>query len=231
MTDHHGRDHFLCIALRPFRSAIYDAVFAHVTAPWYASVLRRIPAGARVLDVGVGTGRSLAGCAEIVRSKGLKITALDVDSDYLECCSRRLAKAGLRDHVHVIKKSFEEHRGGRYDAICFNGSFMLLSEQSDALAHALSLLKPNSPIFLTLTLQRRRSALIEFFKPRLGAMTTIEFGGVTYRDHLEWTLAQGGLAACYEEVLASGRTQDQVLIEARPINGSQCAAAPWAGGN
>ena len=41
----------------------------------------RLPDGARVLDVGIGTGAALARCSDLVRAKGLHIVGLDIDPD------------------------------------------------------------------------------------------------------------------------------------------------------
>ncbi|MEA3641327.1 MAG: SAM-dependent methyltransferase, partial [Lamprobacter sp.] len=37
------------------RSYIYDALILRLTSQWYAEVLRRLPEGAAMLDVGIGT--------------------------------------------------------------------------------------------------------------------------------------------------------------------------------
>jgi hypothetical protein len=55
------------------RGWIYDRLVAGMTTSWYREVLSRLPYGARVLDVGIGTGSALAGCAEVVRSKDLQV--------------------------------------------------------------------------------------------------------------------------------------------------------------
>ena len=42
-------------------SDIYDVIIIHMTEKWYAAVLARLPKGARVLDVGIGTATALVG--------------------------------------------------------------------------------------------------------------------------------------------------------------------------
>jgi hypothetical protein len=44
------------------KSFIYDAVILRMTEKWYRTVLQRLPDGAVVLDVGVGTGGTLCIC-------------------------------------------------------------------------------------------------------------------------------------------------------------------------
>jgi ubiquinone/menaquinone biosynthesis C-methylase UbiE len=41
------------------RAWVYDRVIAGMTAKWYRQVLERLPDGARMLDVGIGTGAAL----------------------------------------------------------------------------------------------------------------------------------------------------------------------------
>ena len=51
-----------------FSPLIYDVIIVNMTARWYAAVLAQLgahlPAGARVLDVGIGTGSALAANAQ-----------------------------------------------------------------------------------------------------------------------------------------------------------------------
>ena len=61
------------------RGWIYDRLVAGMTSDWYREVLDRLPDGARVLDVGIGTGAALARCADLVRAKRLQIVGLDID--------------------------------------------------------------------------------------------------------------------------------------------------------
>ncbi len=77
------------------RGWIYDRLVAGMTSDWYRAVLARLPDGARVLDVGIGTGAALARCADLVRAKQLEIVGLDIDPDYLRRCRAELLRAGL----------------------------------------------------------------------------------------------------------------------------------------
>ena len=58
------------------RGWIYDRLVAGMTTEWYRAVLDRLPDGAKVLDVGIGTGAALARSADLVRAKELELVGL-----------------------------------------------------------------------------------------------------------------------------------------------------------
>lgn len=175
------------------RGLIYDAAILPLTTRWYAEVLDRLPRGARLLDVGIGTGGALAKNADRVQAKDLKVVGVDIDDDYVKRSRKNLAKAGLDDRVEVVLQSIYDHRGGPYDAAYFSASFMLMPDPPAVLRHVVGLLKPEGRVYFTQTFQDRPSALLEKAKPLLKAVTTIEFGKVTYEDDFRDTVEAGGL--------------------------------------
>jgi cyclopropane fatty-acyl-phospholipid synthase-like methyltransferase len=156
-------------------------------------VIDRLPIGARLLDVGIGTGGALARNADRVRARDLRVVGVDIDPDYVARCRRRLAAAELSDRVEVRLQSVLDHTGGPYDAVYFSASFMLLPDPAGALRHVSGLLAPEGRVFFTQTFQDRPSRLLEKAKPLLKRVTTIEFGRVTYEDDFRRTVADGGL--------------------------------------
>ena len=124
------------------RSLIYDALILKLTSRWYAAVLERLPEEATLLDVGVGTAGALAANAETVRRKGLRITGIDIDADYIDRAQRRLEEESLCAHAEVRLESVYDHDGGPYDAAYFSASLMLLPEPERALRHCAALLNP-----------------------------------------------------------------------------------------
>lgn len=175
-----------------FKSLIYDAVMRPVTRRWYREVLKRLPEGAGLLDIGIGTGGALSSNAELVQRKHLKITGIDIDQDYVERARVRIKKKHLARNVEIRLESIYDHQGGPYNAIYFSGSFMLLPEPERALRHAALLLAPHGRIYFTQTFFDKRSPVLEKAKPLLGKITTIEFGRVTYaRDFLQMLMNAG----------------------------------------
>lgn len=198
------------------RGIIYDHTFAKLTINWYRAVLQRLPERAEVLDVGIGTGGAVVANAELIRRKGLRILGLDIDADYLERCSKALAKAGLTEHVQVRLESVYDHRGEPYDAVYFSGSFMLLPDPVGALDHVLGQLKPEGRVFFTQTFQERRSPLVEKIKPMLHRITTIHFGQVTYWQDFQSALVQAGARVAEVVILKQLPNASFRLVEAVP---------------
>jgi SAM-dependent methyltransferase len=175
------------------RGWLYDRLLSGLTAGWYREVLSRMPDRARVLDVGIGTGGAVTRCAELVRSKDLRIVGLDIDRDYLERCVSGIARAGLDEHVSPCLSSVYDHRGGPYDAVYFSASLMLLADPVGALTHVAAQLEPAGQLFFTQTFHHRRSRLVEKLKPMIHRVTTIHFGRVTYEDDFRAALDEAGL--------------------------------------
>lgn len=175
------------------RAWIYDRAIGPLTTGWYREVLERVEPGSHVLDVGIGTAGALAANAELVRSKSLRVTGVDIDETYVKAARAAVAKVGLESVVDVRLESVYDHAGGPYQAAYFAASFMLMPDPPKALAHVGSLLAPGGRIFFTQTFEEKRSKFAERAKPLLKAVTTIDFGRVTYESEFLEVLERGGL--------------------------------------
>ena len=175
------------------RSFIYDTLVLKLTSRWYAEVLRRVPEGAALLDVGIGTAGALLANADLVRRKRLRVAGIDIDADYVEQARQKVAGSSLADRVEVRLESVYDHRGGPYDAVYFSGSFMLMPEPERALRHCAALLNPGGRLFFTLTIQKRPARLMEILKPVLKRVTSIDFGRVTYEEDFRAQVRAAGL--------------------------------------
>lgn len=200
------------MAASRLRSLVYDMLVVPRTARWYAAALARIPRGARVLDVGIGTGAALAAHADAVRANGFAVVGVDVDADYLARCRATLAAAGLAAAVELRRTPFEAVADGPYDAIYFAGSFMLLDDPPAALAHARGLLSARGVVLFTQTIVSRRSRLLEALKPRLHRLTSVRFGRVTYEGEFRALLERAGFRVpVFEPIPRGGRGARLVL--------------------
>ncbi len=197
------------------RAWLYDRVLIGLTAGWYREVLARLPDGASLLDIGIGTGSATARNARMVREKRLRILGLDIDRDYLSRCEKVLHKAGLSEHVTPRWTSVYDHRGGPYDAAYFSASLMLLPDPVRAIKHVAAQLTPTGRIFFTQTFHHGKSPLIEKVKPMLHHFTTIHFGRVTYEEDFRLVLEQSGLELVEFATLGRARRASYRLAVAR----------------
>lgn len=200
------------------RSLIYDTLILRLTSRWYAEVLERVPQGAALLDVGIGTGGALLANAALVKQKGLRVTGIDIDADYVEHARRRLRDSPLRDRVEVRLESVYDHHGGPYDAVYFSGSFMLLPQSEQALRHCGALLVPLGRIFFTQTIQMQRARWMELLKPMLKRVTSIDFGRVTYQDEFKAQIRAAGLELEELTTLARHGSRASCIAVATPAS-------------
>ncbi len=198
------------------RSATYDAAIVGMTADWYRAVLGRLPAGCRLLDVGIGTGAALLAHADLLREKDLRVTGVDVDAAYVEQCRRAIVQHGLEGRVAVRLESIDAHAAAPYDAVYFSGSFMLMPDPVGTLRHVRSLVAPGGPVYFTQTFEHRRSRAVEVAKPWLRRLTGIDFGRVTYETDFRATLTDAGFGIAEMAPLHRGARRSAVLVVARP---------------
>ena len=256
------------LALRSvFRSWLYDRVITRMTAQWYRQVLERVPSGAKVLDVGIGTGTALVayGNDKLLRSRRLRVHgcaadaaradaahvahapsahSVDYDGDYVEQCAKTMRSAALDDIVSVeLASIYDFHsecvlrraqfvalalraltfsvlaRTGRerYDAVYFSGSLMIMPDPAAALTHCASLLAPNGRIYLTQTFEEKRNRVLEWTKPLLKHLTTIDFGQVTYEHQFLAQVEQTNLRivenSSFGDTKSTRRTYRLVILE------------------
>jgi ubiquinone/menaquinone biosynthesis C-methylase UbiE len=198
------------------RAWIYDQTFVGLTVGWYREVLKRLPRGARLLDVGIGTGGALVRNADLVKARNLHVVGVDIDSAYLRRCRKLVAEAGLARHVAPMLESIYDHRGGPYDAVYFSASFMLLPDPVGALRHTVQMLAPGGRVYFTQTIHTRRAPVMEKVKPMLHRLTTIHFGRVTYEHELVDVVRRAGLHLHQWHNLGGARDLRFCLAMAKP---------------
>jgi ubiquinone/menaquinone biosynthesis C-methylase UbiE len=207
------------------RAWLYDCVLIGLTSGWYREVLKRLPLGASLLDVGIGTGGAVVRSAQLVRAKDIRILGLDIDRDYLSRCEKVLDQAGLSDHVTPCLASVYDHYGGPYDAVYFSASLMLLPDPVGAIKHVTSQLVPGGWIFFTQTFHHGKSPFVEKVKPMLHHFTSIHFGRVTYEDDFLQVLKDSGLELVEFFTMGSTKRASYRLAVARPCPSVESRAA------
>ncbi len=174
------------------RALIYDAALLPLTSRWYRAVLERLPRGARLLDIGVGTAGALCRNADLVRNNQLDVLGIDIDAAYIERAQKQVADADLEEFVRIRLQDVYKCTDGPFEGAYFSASFMLLPDPQAALEQILTQLTDDGRVYFTQTFQTRRSPLMERAKPMLKKLTTIDFGTVTYEeDFLSVTAAAG----------------------------------------
>ena len=183
------------------RAWIYNKALMSLTPHWYANVLDRLPEGAKLLDVGIGTGEALVRNADTIRTKRIRVQGVDIDATYLKHCASNIEKHGLQDHVQCRHQSVYEHMDGPYDGVYFGASFMLLPDPIKALHHVSGLLKPEGLMYFTQTFHDKPAKLMEKVKPMLHKVTTIHFGKVTYEQDFRDVISEAGMELKTLEVM------------------------------
>jgi hypothetical protein len=93
---------------------------------------------------------------------------------------------------------------------------MLMPDQRHALERARRLLRPSGRLMFTQTFEARRSRFVEWLKPRLRVLTTIDFGRVTYEDDFRALLAEAGISIDEVVSLSEGKRRSFRLVVAAP---------------
>ena len=191
---------------------VYDFIIVRMTARWYEAVLGRLEGGARVLDVGIGTGTALARNKAMIESKNIVVVGIDYEMAYIKKAGDVIANAGLSDRVKLNCTSIYDPRlrslfssgVARFDAAYFSGSLTLMPDPAAALKCAASMLTDRGTIYVTQTFQNRPSPIAERIKPLLRRFTSIDFGKVVY----------------HKEVLEIVEKAGMHLVEDAPVPGS-----------
>lgn len=198
------------------RAWIYDRAIPGLTSRWYQSVLERLPIGARLLDVGIGTGNALGKNAELVRTRDITVVGVDIDEDYVKRCRKRVKKEGLEDRVDVHLKSILDFHEDGFDAAYFSASFMLMPDPKQVLEHVRGLLGPEGLVYFTQTFEEKRSPLVEKAKPLLHKVTTIHFGDVTYEEDFLATVQDAGFDVVEHLKLGGSKARTGRLVVTAP---------------
>ncbi len=178
-----------------FTSRVYSLIVSDVTDGCYRTCLPIFPPSSNILDVGIGNGEMIKAHHDTIRTKGLSITGLDVDADYLARCNELIRRYALEDNIRTHLMPVEAYvppSEGCFDAILFSMSFMLLRDPALVLRRIRPWLVPSGQVVFVQTMFGEVSRLLEFVKPRLKYVTTIDFGRVIYeRDFFQLLRGEG----------------------------------------
>ncbi len=186
-------------------SRLYSLIVSDVTDGCYGSCLPVFPPAARVLDVGIGNGEMIKTYHELIRSKRLSTTGLDVNRDYLAQCKRLIDAYTLHEYIRTELTPVEAYAppaDGCFDCILFSMSFMLLKDPRLVLRRIRPWLAPGGQVVFVQTMFRNGSRLLDFVKPRLKYLTTVDFGRAIYEQDFLALLRSEGLQISKDRLIA-----------------------------
>ena len=167
------------------KSQLYTLVIDTVTNLCYQNCLGYLTPNSTVLDVGIGNGLMLKRHHDLIKHKRLNIIGIDINRAYLDYCNVFIKTYRLEDHIKTYNQpieSYEPPAKSFFDYILFSMSFMLFEDQPLVLDRVRDWLKPHGQIIFFQTMLRERLRWMEFLKPKLKYLTTIDFGRVTYEQ-------------------------------------------------
>ncbi len=167
------------------RNKLYKLIIENATDHCYRNCLDYFPENAAVLDVGIGNGVMMENYHSLIKSKGLKITGIDINEHYIHHCECIIDNHQLSNHVEIYCEPVEHYNpcnGKPFDFILFSMSFMLFENQSLVLDRIKDWVKPGSKVLFFQTMFKKKSRLINIIKPKLKYFTTIDFGRATYEN-------------------------------------------------
>ena len=184
---------------------VYSLIVADVTDGCYRTCLPLCPPSARVLDVGIGNGEMIRKYHELIRTKRLSITGLDIDNDYLAHCNRLIREHRLQEHIRAEFTPVEEYVPpwpGYFDIVLFSMSFMLLADPRRVLRRIRPWLTTDGQVMFVQTMFTEASRFLELVKPRLKYLTTIDFGRVIYAQDFLLLLDAEGFQIIEDRLIA-----------------------------
>jgi ubiquinone/menaquinone biosynthesis C-methylase UbiE len=165
------------------RNRLYKLIINDATDHCYESCLDYFSYNSTILDVGIGNGLMMKKYHPLIKSKGLRISGIDTNRNYLNHCEHLIRKYHLENYIEIYRESVEAYEPPEkeyFDFILFSMSFMLFNDQESVLDRVKNWLKPDGEIVFFQTMYKERFRLMDFIKPKLKYITTVDFGKVTY---------------------------------------------------
>lgn len=193
---------------------VYDLVFARFFYPRIATVIRglNIPPGAKVLELGVGTGLALS-----VYPRHCQVTGVDLAPDMLEHAQERIARNGWRN-INVLQGDAMDLKlpDNSFDYVTAFHVVSVVPDHKRMMAEAQRVCKPNGTI-----------VVINHFRSSKRTLAAIDKRLEPITRRWGWhTLGQGevfdGLPLALEQVYKTSKYSLFTIVVAR----NQKAAAP-----
>jgi ubiquinone/menaquinone biosynthesis C-methylase UbiE len=206
------------------RNYLYKLIIDDVTDICYKNSLEYFPPNSRVLDVGIGNGIMIKQYHDVIRSKNLRITGIDINRDYLKHCKGLINRWELSENIEIKHTSVEDYappEENYFDYILFSMSFMLFDNQQYVLDRIKPWLKSKGEVLFFQTMFKDKSVILELIKPRLKYVTSIDFGRVTYEKDFADLLDRTDISITQDRMLKREWFRGEYhLIISSPRNGN-----------
>lgn len=203
------------------RNQLYKLIINGVTDYCYKNCLDYFSHNSTILDVGIGNGLMMEKYHPLIKSKDLKIYGIDINKNYLNHCEHLIRTYHLENHIEIYRKpvqAYEPLKKEYFDFILFSMSFMLFNDQQSVLDRIKNWLKPGGKIVFFQTMYKERSRLMEFIKPKLKYITTIDFGKVTYEKDFFALLDEKKLSISEDRLIKREWFKGEYRMVATSIN-------------
>lgn len=194
---------------------VYNLFLSKLTPLAYKQFFDLVEPKSSILDIGVGNGLMLKKLHQRVKDLELKIHGVDLSEKYLKQCRKLISKFGLDEQMRVEKLDFLAADFGdtKHDIVFFSQSFPLIDDKAGALEKAKAILSPGGKMVFCQTMQSDHAPVMEFIKPKLKYVSTIDFGRVTYETAYQTLLKEANLKeTARHHLLQVNKDAEAVLI-------------------
>lgn len=186
------------------KNRLYKLLVGHLSKHCYENCLRYFSSNSTILDVGIGNGIMIEDYHHLIKHKKLKITGIDINKNYLTYCDYLISAYKLRNYMEIHHETIETYEPMNkecFDFILFSMSFMLLKDQPLVLDRVKGWLKPGGEIIFFQTMYKEKLPFVEFIKPKLKYVTTVDFGKATYEEDFFILLDEKELAISEDRLI------------------------------
>jgi alpha-N-acetylglucosaminidase len=211
------------------KNQLYKLIIKDVTNYCYENCLDYFSNDSSILDVGIGNGVMMKNYHSLIKAKRLRITGIDINKNYLNHCESLIRAYQLDSYIEIYNKSVETYEPPEkcyFDFILFSMSFMLFEDQELVLDLIKDWLKPGGKIVFFQTMFKEKLPLVDFIKPKLKYLTTIDFGRVTYEEDFFALLNAKNLSVSEDRLISSEWFKGEYRMIATSPNGIRANNRP-----
>jgi len=157
----------------------------------YDKVLQTLPNNSSILDVGCGSGIYFASpkVVRTIKTKKLRIKAIDIDLPATMFCYKRVVDSKLMDHVTVAGMSIMDEKAS-YDYVVWMESYPVIDSELFEQLFAKSRTLATKKILMYHNLINHKKEpwiyrMMSIFKPLIRCFTLVDFGRVVLFDDMD----------------------------------------------